>query len=207
MYIVVKRYLDIIGAVTLLLLLSPVALFVAIWVSIDSTGPILFRAKRVGKDKIPFTMYKFRSMKVDSPYLPPNKFIDSQSYITRSGQIIRKLSLDEFPQLYNVIKGDMSFIGPRPGAFTNEDELIAEREKHNVFLVRPGISGWAQVNGRDELAHNIILKSRKDGEYVENISILMDAKCLFKTVSTVVFRKGYIEGALSQSSNEETVTA
>jgi O-antigen biosynthesis protein WbqP len=207
MYIVVKRFFDVIGALALLVLLSPVILLVTFWVLLDSEGPILFRAKRVGKDKIPFTMYKFRSMRVDSPYLPPNKFVDSQRYITRSGQIIRKLSLDELPQLYNVIRGDMSFIGPRPGAFTNEDELIAERDKHNVFLVRPGISGWAQVNGRDELAHNIILKSRKDGEYVENISILMDAKCLFKTVSTVVFRKGYVEGALSQSSSEETATA
>jgi O-antigen biosynthesis protein WbqP len=189
----------------------PLSVIIAALIKFESKGPILFRQKRVGKNAKVFTIYKFRSMYTNAPKLPPNKFKDVNMFITKSGAILRKTSLDELPQVLKVLKGDMSIVGPRPGAAQNEDELIVERKKHNVFQVRPGITGWAQVNGRDELAANVQRKVAYDSEYVSNISFLMDLRCLYRTVMTIVKKTGYNEGVvdnpmqLSQDTADQTV--
>lgn len=195
MYEQVKRVADILVAIFSVVILLIPAVLIAIWIKKDSKGPVFFKTKRIGRNKQVFEIYKFRSMRIDAPVLPPGKFSSVEDYITRSGNILRKTSLDELPQLINVIKGDMSIIGPRPGAAKNEEELIEERDKHNVFSVRPGIGGWVQANGRDELALNVALKAKIDGEYVDNFGPIMDLKCLIMTFATVVTNKGYQEGA------------
>lgn len=140
-------------------------------------------------------------MRVGTPVLPPNKFENVGGYITRPGRILRKTSIDELPQLINVLRGEMSFIGPRPGAASNEDSLIRERSRLGVFNVRPGITGWAQVNGRDELAHDVKEKARADAVYVKNVCARMDIKCLAKTFNVVVLAKGYMEGCRATSNH------
>jgi O-antigen biosynthesis protein WbqP len=207
----IKRLLDFAFASILTVIILPLSIIIAALIKFESRGPILFRQKRVGKDAKVFTIYKFRSMYTNAPKLPPNKFKDVNMFITKSGAILRKTSLDELPQVLNVLKGDMSIIGPRPGAAQNEDELIVERKKHNVFQVRPGITGWAQVNGRDELAANVQRKVAFDSEYVSNISFLMDLRCLCRTVLTIIKKTGYNEGVvdnpmqLSQDTVDQTV--
>jgi O-antigen biosynthesis protein WbqP len=203
---ITKRILDIIFALTALLLVFPVGIIIAIVIKLESKGPILFRQQRIGKDAKIFVIYKFRSMRTDAPKLPPNKFKNVNIYITKSGAILRKTSLDELPQLFNVLKGDMSIIGPRPGAAQNEDELIIERQKYGVFQARPGITGWAQVNGRDELAASVPHKVAYDSEYIENMGILMDLKCLYKTILTVLKSDGYNEGVVSNEIKQPRIT-
>src|SRR5688572_14914886 len=188
----VKRLLDVTFAfVLLILMLVPFAL-IALWIKLDSKGPVLFKHKRAGRHLVPFTVYKFRTMTVEAPkHSPTNSLKNAHTYITRPGKILRKLSLDELPQLFNVLKNDMSIVGPRP-VLLNEKRLFAERDKYGVNAFKPGITGWAQVNGRDEV--RIKQKAKMDGEYVKNISFMMDAKCLLKTVFAVLLVHGHKEG-------------
>ncbi len=198
MYIYVKRLLDIVFASSILLFFAPLLLFLALVIKLDSRGPIIFRQKRFGQEGKIFTIYKFRTMKQSAPKNhPTNDLVNPQRFITRSGKIMRKLSLDELPQLVNVLRGDMSIVGPRP-VILKETDLIAEREKHGANGVKPGITGWAQVNGRDEL--NIVEKAKKDGEYARAISFLTDLKCVALTIWTVVSRNGHIESSRSKRS-------
>lgn len=164
----------------------------AVWIKLDSPGPVLFKQKRVGKSPTYFTLLKFRTMDTRTPRdVPTHLLKNPEAYITRSGKFLRKSSLDELPQIFNILAGHMSIVGPRP-ALWNQDDLVAEREKYGANDVRPGLTGWAQVNGRDESP--IPVKDQLDGEYVARLSFGMDVKCLLKTVSAVITRKGMVEG-------------
>ena len=187
-----KRAIDFTLSCIGLIVLSPVFLIIAIAIKIDDPGPVFFRQKRVGIHKSYFSLYKFRSMKVNTPDVPTHLLTNPEQYISRVGQFLRKSSLDELPQLINIIKGEMSIIGPRP-ALWNQDDLIAERDKYGANDVRPGLSGWAQINGRDEL--EIPVKAKLDGEYVEKLSFAMDAKCFLGTILSVIRSDGVVEGA------------
>ena len=188
----VKRALDIVLSILALVALSPLLVAVAIWIKLDSPGPVLFRQKRIGKDKVLFEILKFRTMRIDTPHdVPTHQLSHSQSYITQSGQFLRKSSIDELPQLVNILLGQMSIIGPRP-ALWNQDDLIAWRDRYNANGVLPGLSGWAQVNGRDELA--LEKKALRDGEYAQNVSFALDVKCLLLTVFKVFNHEGIAEG-------------
>lgn len=192
MYQVVKRLLAILISGLAIIILSPVLLAVAIAIKCDSKGPVLFKQKRVGKDKQHFMIYKFRSMYVDAPAdMPTHMLKDPTAMITKVGAFLRKTSLDELPQLFNIFKGEMAIVGPRP-ALWNQYDLIAERDKYNANSIRPGLTGWAQINGRDEL--EIDEKSRLDGYYVEHMSFLMDLKCFFGTFISVLKSDGVVEG-------------
>ena len=188
----VKRALDFILSAVGIVVLSPLFLLVALWIKLDSPGPVLFRQKRVGKDKVLFEIYKFRTMRTDTPHdVPTHQLSQSQSYITRSGRFLRRSSIDELPQLFNILMGKMSIIGPRP-ALWNQDDLIAWRDRYDANAVLPGLSGWAQVNGRDELA--IDKKALRDGEYAQNISFALDLKCFLLTFVKVFNHEGIAEG-------------
>ncbi|MTB99450.1 sugar transferase [Streptococcus uberis] len=192
MYQVVKRLLAILISGLAIIILSPVLLAVAIAIKCDSKGPVLFKQKRVGKDKQHFMIYKFRSMYVDAPAdMPTHMLKDPTALITKIGAFLRKTSLDELPQLFNIFKGEMAIVGPRP-ALWNQYDLIAERDKYNANSIRPGLTGWAQINGRDEL--EIEEKSRLDGYYVAHMSFLMDLKCFFGTFISVLKSDGVVEG-------------
>ncbi|MTB48436.1 sugar transferase [Streptococcus uberis] len=192
MYQVVKRLLAILISGLAIIILSPVLLAVAIAIKCDSKGPVLFKQKRVGKDKKHFMIYKFRSMYVDAPAdMPTHMLKDPTALITKIGAFLRKTSLDELPQLFNIFKGEMAIVGPRP-ALWNQYDLIAERDKYNANSIRPGLTGWAQINGRDEL--EIEEKSRLDGYYVAHMSFLMDLKCFFGTFISVLKSDGVVEG-------------
>ncbi|WP_203351282.1 sugar transferase [Streptococcus uberis] len=192
MYQVVKRLLAILISGLAIIILSPVLLAVAIAIKCDSKGPVLFKQKRVGKDKKHFMIYKFRSMYVDAPAdMPTHMLKDPTAMITKVGAFLRKTSLDELPQLFNIFKGEMAIVGPRP-ALWNQYDLIAERDKYNANSIRPGLTGWAQINGRDEL--EIDEKSRLDGYYVAHMSFLMDLKCFFGTFISVLKSDGVVEG-------------
>lgn len=191
-YLVMKQILDVLFAICLSILLSPILILLAIIIKLDSKGPILFKQRRIGKDNSEFEIYKFRTMRVDTPKdTPTHLFGDAESYITRSGRFLRKSSLDELPQLFNILKGQMSFIGPRP-ALWNQFDLIEARNALGAQKVRPGITGWAQVNGRDELP--IKVKAELDGYYVRHISLLFDIKIFFLTIAGVLTHKGVSEG-------------
>lgn len=200
----VKRSLDFLLALLALVALSVPMLIVALVVKFSSKGPILFWQKRVGLNKKTFMMPKFRSMYTETPSdMPTHLLTDPSRWITPLGKILRKTSLDELPQLLVILTGKMSFIGPRP-ALWNQDDLVAERDKYGANDVRPGLTGWAQINGRDELP--IPVKARLDGEYVEKMSFTMDVKCLFGTVKAVLFGKGVVEGGtgtLEKQENED----
>ncbi|MCK1228503.1 sugar transferase [Streptococcus uberis] len=192
MYRVVKRLLAILISGLAIIILSPVLLAVAIAIKCDSKGPVLFKQNRVGKDKKHFLIYKFRSMYVDAPAdMPTHMLKDPTAMITKVGAFLRKTSLDELPQLFNIFKGEMAIVGPRP-ALWNQYDLIAERDKYNANSIRPGLTGWAQINGRDEL--EIDEKSRLDGYYVAHMSFLMDLKCFFGTFISVLKSDGVVEG-------------
>ncbi|MGI1708759.1 sugar transferase [Streptococcus uberis] len=192
MYQVVKRLLAILISGLAIIILSPVLLAVAIAIKCDSKGPVLFKQKRVGKDKQHFMIYKFRSMYVDAPAdMPTHMLKDPTAMITKVGAFLRKTSLDELPQLFNIFKGEMAIVGPRPSLW-NQYDLIAERDKYNANSIRPGLTGWAQINGRDEL--EIEEKSRLDGYYVAHMSFLMDLKCFFGTFISVLKSDGVVEG-------------
>lgn len=187
-----KRAIDIVVAViSLVVLLIPMTV-IALMIRLESRGPALFRQLRYGKNKHPFAVYKFRTMSIEAPDdIPTNSFKHADSYITRLGAVLRKLSIDELPQFINVLFGDMSLVGPRPVVLT-EKVLIEERDKHNACSVKPGITGWAQVNGRDEL--DDFTKAEMDGEYVKNINFVTDVKCMLKTAWAIISAAGHSEG-------------
>ena len=187
-----KRLLDIVLSLIGLIVLAIPLLIFALIVKLDSPGPVLFWLKRVGIHKETFMMPKFRTMYTSAPAnMPTHLLSDPQRWITRSGVWFRKLSIDELPQIFCILTGKMSIIGPRP-ALWNQDDLIAERDKYGANDVRPGLTGWAQINGRDEL--EIPVKARLDGEYVRNISFLFDCKCFFGTIFKVLRHDGVVEG-------------
>lgn len=192
MYQKLKRGLDFILSIVGLIVLSPLFCMLLIWIKCDSDGPILFRQKRIGIYKRYFYILKFRTMRVDTPKdVPTHMLKDPEQYITRAGRFLRKTSLDELPQILNIIKGDMSIIGPRP-ALWNQYDLIEERDKYGANNVLPGLTGWAQINGRDEL--EIAEKAKLDGEYVKNMSFWFDMKCFIGTIISVLKHDGVIEG-------------
>ncbi len=191
---VVKRWLDIICCAGAMIFLWPVFLIISLLIKLDSKGPVYFKQKRIGIHKTHFYIYKFRTMRIDTPKdMPTHLLKDPDAYITRMGKFLRKTSLDELPQiLHNVlINGDMSIIGPRP-ALWNQYDLIKERDKYGANDVKPGISGWAQIHGRDEL--EIPVKAKLDGYYAQHIGFVMDVKCLLGTVKSVIKSEGVVEG-------------
>ena len=200
-----KRALDFLLSLCGLLVLWPLFVLIAIAIKIDDPGPVFFSQKRVGLHKRYFQLYKFRSMKVNTPDVPTHLLEHPEQYISKVGGFLRKTSLDELPQLWNILKGDMAVIGPRP-ALWNQYDLIAERDEYGANDVRPGLTGWAQINGRDELS--IEEKSAYDGEYVRSLSFAFDCKCFFGTIGKVLHRDGVVEGAAApeESREEETVT-
>lgn len=193
-----KRIEDVSIALAALVILGLPMLLVAAAIRLTSKGPALFRQKRFGKDKQLFTVYKFRTMSTKAPKnMPTNSFTNAYSYITPLGGVLRKLSIDELPQLLNVIKGEMSIVGPRP-VIKTEKKLINLRQKYQANSVKPGITGWAQVNGRDDLDDQ--RKAEMDGEYVQRLSFLTDVKIMIKTIGAVLMMSGHTEGS------ERTVT-
>ena len=196
MYPVLKRVIDIVISGLAIVVLSPVLLLIAIAIKLDSKGPVLFKQKRVGKNKSHFMIYKFRSMYVDAPSdMPTHLLKDPTAMITKVGAFLRKTSLDELPQLFNIFKGDMAIVGPRP-ALWNQYDLIEERDKYGANNIRPGLTGWAQINGRDEL--EIDEKSKLDGYYVKNMSFDLDIKCFLGTFLSVARSEGVVEGGTGQ---------
>ena len=192
MYQYVKRFFDIIMSLGAIIVLSPVLLVFAVLIKLDSKGPVLFKQKRVGKDKTHFEILKFRTMYADVPKdVPKHLLADPASKITKIGRFLRKSSLDELPQIFNIFKGEMSIIGPRP-ALWNQFDLIEERDKYGANDVRPGLTGLAQVMGRDELP--IDVKAKYDGDYVKDVSFANDVKIFFKTISSVLHADGIQEG-------------
>ena len=188
----VKRIFDIVLSLVGLIVLAIPMLVFALIVKLDSPGPVLFWQKRVGIHKKTFMMPKFRTMYTDTPAnMPTHLLSDPQKWITRSGAWFRKLSIDELPQILCIFTGKMSIIGPRP-ALWNQDDLIEERDKYGANDVRPGLTGWAQINGRDEL--EIPVKARLDGEYVQNLNFLFDCRCFFGTIFKVLRHDGVVEG-------------
>ncbi|MEK3879588.1 sugar transferase [Paenibacillus sp. FSL M7-0420] len=191
-YIIVKQTLDFILALIGMLLLWPLFLIIAVVIKSTSKGPVLFRQKRLARNKKEFYILKFRTMRTDTPSdMPTHLLQDPDFFITKVGKFLRKTSLDELPQIINILKGDMSIVGPRP-ALWNQHDLIAERDKYGANDIKPGLTGWAQVNGRDEL--EVTYKAQLDGEYVQKIGLLTDVKCFFITVLIVLKSEGVIEG-------------
>lgn len=187
-----KRLIDIVLSYCGLIILSPVFLIIAIAIKADDPGPVLFTQKRVGKNKQYFKLHKFRTMKMSTPHdVPTHMLSNPERYITRVGKFIRKHSIDELVQIWDIFLGNMTIIGPRP-ALWNQDMLTSERDKYNANDVKPGLAGWAQINGRDEL--EIIDKAKLDGEYVSKISFVFDCKCFFGTVFSVLKSDGVVEG-------------
>lgn len=194
-----KRIVDFLLSLLGIIVLSPILLILVIAIKIDSKGPVIFTQKRVGKNKKLFNIYKFRTMKIDTPKEMPTHLLENPDFfITKVGKFLRKTSLDELPQLFNILKGDMAVIGPRP-ALWNQDDLIEERDKYGANDIRPGLTGWAQINGRDEL--EIDYKAQLDGYYVEKESFSMDVKCFFGTIVSVFKSDGVVEGKIIK--NEE----
>ncbi len=198
----IKRIIDLTLSIAGLVVLSPVLLTVAIAIKLDSPGPVLFKQKRVGINKTHFNIYKFRTMRTDTPKDTPTHLLaDPDKYITKMGRFLRKTSLDELPQIINILYGQMSIIGPRP-ALWNQYDLIEERDKYGANEIRPGLTGWAQINGRDELP--IEVKAKYDGEYVRRMSFLFDLKCLVGTILVVIRRYGVVEGGVGKRSDTQT---
>ena len=207
---ILKRLADIILAFIGAIVLLTVFLIVAIAIFIDDPGPVFFKQKRVGKNKKLFWLHKFRSMKVKTPDVPTHLLADPAQYITRVGRFLRKTSLDELPQVYDILFGKMSIIGPRP-ALWNQDDLIAERDKYGANDVKPGLTGWAQINGRDEL--EIPVKAKLDGEYVAKLNagkfrgLAMDIKCFFGTFLSVLRSDGVVEGGTGELNKQQAQEA
>jgi len=196
-YLKIKRLIDIVLSIFGLLILSPIFALIIVAIKLDSKGPVFFKQKRVGIHKSHFYILKFRTMRVDTPKDIPTHLLENpDQWITRVGRFLRKTSLDELPQIINILKGEMSIVGPRP-ALWNQYDLIAERDKYGANDVPVGLTGWAQINGRDEL--EIADKAKLDGEYVSKISILLDAKCFFNTIFSVLRSDGVVEGRITQS--------
>lgn len=191
-YLRIKRLIDIILSLLGLIILSPVFLILIVAIKLDSKGPVLFKQKRVGIHKRHFNILKFRTMRIDTPKDTPTHLLENpDQWITKVGKFLRKTSLDELPQIWNIFVGQMSIIGPRP-ALWNQYDLIEERDKYGANDVPVGLTGWAQINGRDELP--IEVKAKLDGEYVEKIGLMMDARCFFGTIFKVLKSDGIVEG-------------
>lgn len=204
MYLKIKRLIDIILSLLGMIILSPIFLILIIAIKLDSKGPVLFKQKRVGINKTHFNILKFRTMRIDTPKDTPTHLLENpDQYITRVGKFLRKTSLDELPQIWNIFVGDMSIIGPRP-ALWNQYDLIAERDKYGANDVLPGLTGWAQINGRDELP--IEVKAKLDGEYVQNMSFKMDVKCFIGTIISVIKSDGVVEGGTGTLTKEEVAS-
>lgn len=206
-YFVVKRAIDIFLSLCGIVILAPVWILLALAVKCESKGPILFKQKRVGIGKSHFNILKFRTMRIDTPKdMPTHLLKNPDQYITKVGKFLRKTSLDELPQIFNILKGDMSIVGPRP-ALWNQYDLIEERDKYGANDVRPGLTGWAQINGRDEL--EIPVKARLDGEYVYQLNksgfsgFVMDTKCFFGTIVSVLKSDGVVEGGTGEMNRQE----
>lgn len=187
-----SRILDLIFSIILIVVLSPLLLLLSLIIKLTSKGPVIFKQKRIGLHRREFNIYKFRTMYTNAPKDVATHLLEDPSrHITPIGKLLRRTSLDELPQLFNILKGDMSFVGPRPALY-NQEDLVSLREQYGVHRVRPGITGWAQVNGRDELP--IPVKVEFDRYYVEHKSVGLDIKILFLTVAGVVSGKGVVEG-------------
>lgn len=198
---VFKRLFDIILSFGGLVILSPVFLFLSLWIVIDDPGPVLFTQKRIGKNKQYFKLHKFRSMKMSTPHDKPTHMLENpEQYITKAGKFIRSHSLDELPQIWDIFIGNMSVIGPRPGLW-NQDLLTAERDKYCANDVKPGLTGWAQINGRDEL--EIPVKAKLDGEYVKRMGLGMDLKCFFGSVGVFKGDSSVVEGGTGELHKRE----
>ena len=196
-----KRLIDLLLSACAIVVLSPVYLLICIAIVADDPGPVFFRQKRVGIHKTHFLILKFRTMKVSTPKDVPTHLLENpEQYITRVGKFLRRTSLDELPQIFQIFTGKMAIIGPRP-ALWNQFDLIAERDKYGANDVRPGLTGWAQINGRDELP--IDVKARFDGEYVKNLSFAFDCKCFFGTIRSVLRSEGVVEGGTGQLEKEK----
>ena len=192
-----------------LIILSPLFIVLIFWIKLDSNGPVLFKQKRIGLHKKPFYILKFRTMRVDAPKdMPTHLLANPEQYITKVGHFLRKTSLDELPQIINILRGDMSIIGPRP-ALWNQYDLIAERDKYGANDVLPGLTGWAQINGRDEL--EIPIKAKLDGRYVEKIrkggwsGFSMDCRCFCGTIGSVLRHEGVVEGGTGEIARKKSV--
>lgn len=191
-----KRIIDIVLSGLAIIVLIPFWIILFIVIKIDSKGPIFFKQKRVGIHKKTFTILKFRTMRIDTPHDMPTHMLENpEQWITKVGGFLRKTSLDELPQIFNIFAGQMSIIGPRP-ALWNQDDLVAERDKYGANDVKPGLTGWAQINGRDEL--EIPIKAKFDGEYVQKQSLFFDIKCFFGTVFSVLRHDGVVEGGTGE---------
>lgn len=200
-YIGFKYAMDFILALAAITVLSPVFLIIAVLIVVDDPGPVIFTQNRVGNHKKIFKLYKFRTMKVCTPHDVPTHLLQNpEQYITKVGRVLRKTSLDELPQFFNILFGQLSLCAPRPALY-NQYDLIAERDKCGANDIRPGLTGWAQINGRDELA--IPEKAKLDQYYVEHIGLLMDIKCFFGTFLPVLRQDGIVEG----SHREETIVS
>jgi O-antigen biosynthesis protein WbqP len=205
MYLYFKRAIDILLSAAALILLLPVFLILIIAIRLDSKGPILFRQKRVGKHKTCFNMLKFRTMYIDAPKDTPTHLLENpEQWITNVGKFLRRSSLDELPQIWNIFIGKMSIIGPRP-ALWNQYDLIKERDKYSANDIKPGLTGWAQINGRDELP--IEIKARLDGEYAEKMSFAFDVKCFIGTIVNVLRGAGVVEGGTGRLKAKSGITA
>lgn len=195
-----KRLIDIVMSLGGIVCLSWLYLILIVAIRLDSPGPILFRQKRVGKKKRHFQILKFRTMRTDTPHdMPTHLLQDPDQFITRTGRFLRKTSLDELPQLWNILKGDMSVVGPRP-ALWNQFDLIEERDKYGANDIRPGLTGWAQTHGRDEL--EIEEKGKLDGYYAEHLSFGLDVKCFLRTIGAVLRSDGVVEGGTGRMAQE-----
>lgn len=191
-YLPIKRLIDLVLSVCGLIVLSPLLIAIVIAIKLDSKGPVIFKQKRVGKNKTYFNIWKFRTMRTDAPKDMPTHLLSSPDvYITKIGKFLRQTSLDELPQILQIVVGKMAIIGPRP-ALWNQYDLIEERDKYGANDITPGLTGWAQVNGRDEL--EIPIKAKLDGEYVEKMGFMMDCKCFIMTIFSVARHDGVVEG-------------
>ena len=198
---VLKRVFDFLMSLIAIIILSPVILIVALAVKFTSPGPILFKQRRIGKDNVEFEIYKFRTMRIDTPNVPTHLLENPDQWITPVGKFLRKTSLDELPQLFNILKGEMSIVGPRPALY-NQIDLRDMRTAVGVHKLIPGLTGWAQINGRDEIP--LSLKVRLDKEYLDRKSFLFDIKIIFMTVLSVIKSDGVQEGK-AKNNNEEII--
>ena len=201
MYQFVKRGIDFLLSFLGCIILSPVFLLLCLAIKLDSPGPIFFKQKRIGKDKKHFMILKFRTMRIDTPKDCPTHLLENpEQYITKMGKFLRKTSLDELPQMFNILAGQMSIVGPRP-ALWNQFDLIEERDKYGANDIMPGLTGWAQINGRDELP--IEEKARLDGVYIEKMGFLFDCRCFFGTITSVLKHEGVVEGGTGAMEKKE----
>lgn len=202
MYKNIKNIIDRLLALAGLIVLSPVFLILILAIKLDSKGPVFFKQKRVGIHKTHFNILKFRTMRIDTPKdMPTHMLKNPEQYITRVGGFLRRTSLDELPQIINILKGDMAIVGPRP-ALWNQYDLIEERDKYGANDIKPGLTGWAQINGRDEL--EIPVKAKFDGEYVRKMGVLMDLRCFFGTFLSVLREDGVVEGGTGSLNKKST---